>query len=255
MRTLAVFFFLVAGFLQVYSQNDFRFGFQLSPQVTWLSTDDTKVNGSGPNLGLKASVIGHYFFRENYAIVTGIGFGFNQGGELLYDIGGNFLPDSKLSDNRLNDKASPTPPLPDGVKIRYRVQHVEIPLSLYLRTKEFGYFRYFFEAPRFVLGIRSQARGAIVGVNVSSEKENIQKDIAPFNFSWGFGGGVEYSLGESTALVAGLFYENGTADITKDNGQRYIKGKDDQGNDIYTKQTETVKTALRGITLRFGVIF
>ncbi|MEM9824327.1 MAG: PorT family protein, partial [Bacteroidota bacterium] len=40
------------------------------------------------------------------------------------------------------------------------------------------------------------------------------------NLSWGIGGGVEYGLGESTALIGGIYFQNGFVDVTDDAAQK-----------------------------------
>ena len=240
--TLAVFFSI--AFSSINAQTDFRFGFQLSPTFSWISTSDNKINANGTNLGLKLGVIGERYFRENYAIIGGLGFAFNQGGTLLHDIGGNFWPDSKLSNPDLNTEVNS---LPDGVNLKYGIQYIEIPFGLKMRTQEFGYLRYFAEIPVFTLGIRTQARGAISGTdNLDTTKENIKDDVSLLNLSWGIGGGLEYVINGNTSLVAGLFYQNGFIDMTNDKATQYIPSENPK---------EDSKGTIGSITLRLGVMF
>ena len=65
--------------LSMIAQDDIRFGFQLSPSFSWMNTNVSKINPSGTNLGLKLGMTGEYYFRENYAFTSGIGFYFNNG--------------------------------------------------------------------------------------------------------------------------------------------------------------------------------
>ena len=61
--------------------------------------------------------------------------------------------------------------LPDGVNLKYHIQYLEIPFGLKLRTKEFGYLRYFAEIPIFSLGFKLQARGEYKGRHwIASER-------------------------------------------------------------------------------------
>ena len=164
MKKIALLFtFLLFMSAKIYSQTNFRFGFQVSPNFSWLSTDDKFINGNGTNLGLKLGMMGEKYFTnsENYALSFGIGFAFNQGGTLNYDSdgqfeGGNYWPESDLSDPLFRT-------LPEGINLKYSIQYIEIPFGLKMRTQEFGYFRYFIE-PGFNLGLKTQARGAISGV-------------------------------------------------------------------------------------------
>ena len=57
-------------------QMDIRFGFQLSPSFTWMTANTNRINPSGTNLGIKLGMFGEFYFRENYAFVTGSRFPF-----------------------------------------------------------------------------------------------------------------------------------------------------------------------------------
>lgn len=216
---------------------ELRLGFQLSPSFSWMSTDDNLINGNGLNLGLKLGMVGEYYFRENYAIVSGINFAFNQGGTLKHQGGGDLWPKSELSDLLLHQ-------LPDGVNLKYHIQYLEIPFGIKLRTKEFGYLRYFAEIPIFSLGFKLQARGDVKGTTLDSERENITEDVNLFNLTWGFGGGVQYTLSESTALVGGIIYRQGFTDVT-DNSALKADGM----------TREDSKGVISSLTIRLGFLF
>ncbi len=224
----------------IIAQDDIRFGFQLSPVFSWMTSSDNRINPSGTNLGLKLGMIGEYYFRENYAITGGLGFAFNHGGTLQHDFGGSYWTRSGLG------PALDT--LPAGVNLKYSIQYVEIPVGLKMRTREFGYLRYFVE-PALTIGFKSQARGTVQGRGVGSdvEKINIRKEVNGLNLSWGIGAGVEYSLSESTSLVGGLGFQLGFTDVTDNNG---IVFDDRRGN-----RREDSKGKVNGIIIRLGVMF
>ena len=240
---ILAFLFIISNVTQA---QQFRFGFQVSPTFSWISSDDNKINGNGLNLGLRLGMLGEKYLGEGdtYAFIFGIGFAFNQGGTLKHDTGGNLWPKSDLSDPTLNTGDTP---LPDGVNLKYGLQYVEIPFGLKMRTQEFGYIRYFAEIPVFTLGINSQARGAISATGIEVDKENISEDVNIFNISWGIGGGIEYTINENTALIGGIFFQNGFLDVTDDAGKQYLGA----GN----IQAEDSKGTLNSLTLRIGVMF
>ena len=140
MKKLITVLCLMSIFLTTYGQEDLRFGFQMSPSFSWMSTDVNHINTSGTNLGLKLGLIGEYYFRENYAITSGIGFHFNAGGTLLYENEGFYWRNSDIPTSVLSDSLS----FPAGTKFKSSIQYLEIPLGLKMRTREFGYIRSFY---------------------------------------------------------------------------------------------------------------
>ncbi len=239
---LGAFFFALTVFLQ--AQNDIRFGFQLSPTFNWMNTTTNRINQSGTNLGVKLGMIGEFYFRENYAFSSGIGFAFNSGGTLQHEVGGKYWTKSELS--------TTLDTLPQGVKLKYGLQYVEIPIGLKMRTREFGYLRYFAE-PGLVLGFRSQSKGKIEGVGVGDEGKdiNIRKEVNAINLSWGISGGIEYTLSESTSLVGGVGIQIGFTDATDDNGTPF----DPRRNWPDSNPREDSKGKVNAFVIKLGVIF
>lgn len=217
-------FFSLSSFAQ--EGGGLRIGLQLSPTFSWLSSDDNTINNNGTNLGLKLQVMSESYFQENYAFTVGFGFAFNQGGVLQYDEGG------ALWRNTLEEGAET---FPAGVDLKYDVQYIEVPVGLKLRTREFGYIRYFVE-PNLVVSFKSKARGTAKG-NDELENINIADEVNGLGISWGLGGGGEYSVSESTSLVGGLYFQQLFTDFTDDGGG------------------DTSKGALSAITIRLGVLF
>lgn len=236
-----------AAYSQVFVDN-FRFGFQVSPTISWMSTDNNKINSNGVNIGIKIGMVGEYYFGTsgNYALISGIGFAFNQGGTLKHEVGGNFWPEAELTSSKFNTGLKP---LPDGVNMKYNLRYVEIPIGFKMRTNDFGNIRYFAEIPLFNIGMLTQARGAINGTGVNTDNENIKGATNFFNITWGFGGGVEYSVSEKTALVGGLYYQQGFTDVTRD--KNAFKRVSETG----PSEPESSKGTLGAIVLRLGVIF
>ena len=224
----------------------FKFGLNLSPSLSWINTDDSRISGDGTALGLKLATQAEFFFAENYAIETGLGFHFNTGGTLLSSYGGRFFTGS-IPAGGGEPYNNPTNPTEGNVRLDYAIQYVEIPLALRLHTRDFGYLRYYVQAPLFVLGFRSNAVGKISGGNRSPERDDltIKSEVSPVALSWGFGGGAEYEVGGGTRLVGGLQFQRIFTDVTKD------------GDYVYTGRSsdKDPKATVNSITLRLGVLF
>lgn len=231
------------GYAQDYeSSKDIRFGFQFSPTFSKMTTDVKTINSNGTSiLGAKLGAVGEFYFRENYALATGIGFAFNHSGQLKYDNKGSFWPNSDLSIPGLDT-------IQQEATLKYNLQYVEIPFSLRLVSSLNGAMRYYIEAPTLYLGINTQARGTITGTNTQdTEKEDVKPDVRNFNLSWGFGGGIEYELGKDTWAVGGLFYQRGFSDVTKNDGFTI----DENG----IQKKENSKAIIGAFGIRLGIMF
>lgn len=202
-----------------------RFGLQLSPTFSWMGSDNNAINQNGVNLGLKLAMVGEFSFQENYAVTSGIGFAFNHGGTLQYD--------NRNQENRTywNTDGS----INQAVSLKYSVQYVEIPVGLKMRTREFGYFRYYGE-PFLALGFRSQARGDIKKTDI--DDVDIKDYVNGLSLSWGIGFGTEYGVSANTALVGGLYFQQQFTNLAKDVYDGY-----------------KAKSTFKALTIRLGVLF
>lgn len=196
-----------------------RIGFQVSPVFSSIRNNNNLFLENGGNFGWKLGAISDIPYKDNISFTAGINFGFTEGGELLYEIGGNYLPNSDLSDPALQtgDK-----PLPDGVKINYKVTYLEFPFGLKIRTNEKNNKTFFLEAPVISLSFVTKGRGDIETEDAVYEQENVYKDLCVGNIFLGLGGGMEYALNANNSLIGGLYYQRGILDITKDDGYSAI---------------------------------
>ena len=228
---------------------DLNFGIQFSPTFSSMRTDNNLINSDGSNLGLKLGIIGDYYFAENYSFHTGLGFHFNAGGTLFYE--DQFRRVDIWRESLDGALTNPPDSIAGGIGFKYNLQFVEIPLGLTLRTREFGYLKYFVR-PALHLGFLTKSRGQVSGPsnNFIDEDEDfdISKETNSVNLSWSIGGGVEYSVSESTALVAGLSYQSGFADLTTDNDTSIVReGRNPREDDS--------KGRLGVLVITLGVMF
>jgi len=229
---------------------DFRIGFQASPVFSGMRNKDDLIVKNGGNLGLKLGVMSDIYFKNNFSFTMGLNFAFHEGGEFLYEIGGNYLPDSDLSDPLLQEGDKP---LPDGVKIRYQLQYLEVPVGLKLRTEEKGNITYFFEAPVFTFSFLTRGRGDIESVDFLFEDENIYKDLVVANIFLGFGAGMELAISKNNSLIGGLYWQRGLFDVTKDKGWRSVMNPDI--NPTYLRDEDDSRATVGNLILCLGILF
>ncbi len=213
--------FFFCGILSAQFAGDLKFGIQISPTFSGMNTSDNLINRDGTNLGLKLGVLGEYYLSETYSVHTGLGFHFNTGGTLFYE--DRFERVSIWEESLGGTLANVPDSIAGGLSYKYDLQFLEIPLGLTLRTREFGYIRYYVR-PALHLGILTQARGSIknAGFIDGSETFDLSKDVNSLNLSWSLGAGIEYSISDNTALIAGLAYQAGFADVTRDKGTTIV---------------------------------
>ncbi len=228
------------------SSDELRFGFQASPSWSWMTSTNSSINGSGANWGLKLGVVVEKYFRTKFAITTGLGFGFNQGGTLQYDNKGYYWA---ALDNPIfsPDTATATPFLGNGAKLTHHLTFIEVPIGLKMRGSlgEDNPVKFFAEAPIFTLGFMTKAKGDVRDTDY--EGENIRKLMKGFNLAWGFGLGAQYELAGGTELVGGFYFQKYFLDANK-NGAKYI---DSKNNEI----SENSKMNIGSLTMRVAVLF
>ena len=211
--------------------NPIQFGIQASPTFSYLTTDNNLIESDGTNLGLKLGLMAEIYFQDNYSIHTGLNFHFGAGGALRYDEQFTEVDiwRESLAETFIN---APNPDDLSGATFDYKLQFVEIPLGLTLRTREFGYLRYFVR-PGLQLGILSSSRGSVEGVAGIDGGENfkIGPEVNSLNLSWGIGAGVEYAISTSSSLVGGIGFQSGFLDLTTDKDTRVLREGRSPGED------------------------
>ncbi len=207
---LALGLFVFCQVLALAQDQSFRFGAQVSPTWSWMNTTDKKLDGLGSNWGLKLGMLGEFYFAPNYAIVTGLGFGFNQGGTLQNGYSqASLWKDSELSDEKYRVVGQ-------DAKLHYRLRYIEVPFGLKMRggSGEDNPLKFYAEIPVFTLGFLTKALGDIRGTDNNTEDEDIRDDVKGLSLSWGLGAGIEYEFASSTVATAGLSFQQQFTDVT-----------------------------------------
>jgi hypothetical protein len=248
-----VLFSLILFSSSVYSQglneSRVRFGLSVTPSFAWLmkvqpeqylSSDGLRFNFSA---GLNIDIP---FLTKNTSILTGANILY-CGGTLKADKDKGFL--DKFNADFAQDLPSKTAvSVTDTTKAfsaseKMKLQYIEIPFMLKMKTPEIGALTYFLEiglGTAINIGAKGDFSFDNVTVNpdIKTTDRNIYKDIAILRESLLVGLGVEYNMIGTTSLIFTANFNNGFIDIFK--------------NDISNKPV-TIKNNL--ISVSIGVLF
>jgi hypothetical protein len=165
-------------------------GLKLSPSITSLRADgptSNKFENSDTKLSLGGGLLVDYFFGENYAFSTGL-FLTGRGGTFKYTANGS-SEQQKLA-----------------------IQYLELPVTVKLFTNEVAPgTRVYFQ----VGGALATPVGARINGKTSYELDNTKASdhVLFIDANVLAGTGVEYQLGKSTKIFAGLSYHRGLMNI------------------------------------------
>ncbi len=228
----------------------FRFGIFVAPTMAWMrpTTDKTDdglyaPTNEGSKIGFIYGLMAEYHFAENYAIVTG----------LQVNMAGGKI-NSKYLGNETSNVVS-------NANFNYRLNYLEVPVGLKLRTDLISGFRFFGQLGLTTgFNIAKKATYNVdyydeLGTKLKSEGENEKIKgtlaIAPVMFTMNIGGGVEYPLNNKLAAYVGLFFNNGFApDATNPN-----KYSMPYSGDNKERSFKDANTRLNNFSLRVGLFF
>jgi hypothetical protein len=200
-KLLVIVFLLSIPFSRSYGQDRIAFGVHVDPVISWFSTDISKVKNNGARPGFNFGLTYNRYFAQNYSFSTGIS---------LLSAGGKLVSKDTTSMDFSNFRSTVLP----NNTIVYKLQYIAIPLGLKLQTNQIGFVSFFADlglVPKLVINRKID----IPSLSISGE--NASKELRMLNMSYHVTGGVEYSLGGTTALVFALDFDNNFLDITKDN--------------------------------------
>ncbi len=224
-----------------------RFGAYIAPTISWMKPTANKSNNgefepkaNGSKVGFIYGLMADYNFASNYAFSTGLQVNMT-GGNILADRTGG--PSAAASTVNTAD-------------FSYKLDYLEIPLALKLRTDDLSGFRFFGQLGLTTgFNIAKKASYSVYYINdngqasvANGEKEKLKGvlAVAPVMFQMNIGAGTEYVISNKLAIYAGLFFNNGFApDATNPNSYSLpYHGKFQDGN-----------TRLNNLALRLGLFF
>lgn len=191
----------------IHAQQKIGFGIHADPVISWFSSDIKETKNIGSRPGFNFGLSFNRYFSPNYSFSTGIS---------LINAGGRLVNSDTTVLVFTNLKYKLTTVLPNQ-SVVYKIKYISIPLGLKLQTNQIGYITFFTDLgldPKIVIG----GKADIPSLKISDETAT--SELRLFNLSYHITGGIEYSLGGTTAMVLGLNFDNNFFDITKDNGDQ-----------------------------------
>ncbi|HLN52868.1 MAG TPA: porin family protein [Lentimicrobium sp.] len=178
----------------------FVLGVKAAPSISWLKSTQDRYNSEGAKIGFSWGVVSEFYFAKNYALATGINFIY-QGGQLSY------------------------PDLKEDTEVTlfrdYRIQYLELPAVLKLKTNEMGKLKYFGQIGLgFGLRMNSKGKDEYTLNNqtvVDSKFKDIDDQTQIFRASMIIGAGIEYPIDNNTSAVIGVNFNNGFTNALKKN--------------------------------------
>ena len=175
---------------------DFKLGLTAHPTFGWLKPENGK--GEGTSLGFSYGLLGDFNFADNYSFSTG------------------------LTITTINGKS--TEPLAAGngdatllpYRLKYKLQYIEVPLTLKLRTSPVGdiiWYGQFGLSNDFNIGAKQDV--SVTG-RADVKDQNIKSATNFYRAGLILGAGGEFALDSHTSVAVGLTFNNGFTDISDD---------------------------------------
>lgn len=229
-------------------QNKLRFGAYVSPTISWMRPTTSKsddgnyaVTNDGSKIGFTYGLMAEYDFASNYGLITGLQVN-STGGKIKAVAVDQTLAPSKVY----------------NADFDYKLQYLEIPLALKLRTDPISGFRFFGQvgitagfniAKKATYKVTYTDENSVMQPEATGDKEKIKGAlaIAPVMLQMNIGAGAEYPISDKLTAYIGLFFNNGFApDATNPN-------KFDL--DTYKGSFKDGNTRLNNFALRIGLFF
>jgi hypothetical protein len=259
---------------------NFRFGLMGNTSVGWLSPDDErKFSSAGVGLGLGWGLQMEFKLGKTTSLVTGLNLESFSAKLNYYPVELEtakptyYALDANQDYEVWNELSPPIDSLNVGQTYqlkerKYKINYVNLPFILKMKTKEIGYFTYFGEFGG-VVGFKTKARAedisdqvdysdtissfVLVTNGISSDERDIAKGTQPIRAGIRVGAGAEYNISGSTSLFFSLHYNYFiTNALTRSASEKYLRSYNSD-----TGQFEAVgaKAIPGSVSLTVGVLF
>lgn len=250
MKKLYALSLLFIAFNLVQAQDkSFQLGFQLSPNVSWISPDSEGLENEGNKLGFSYGIIADFNIAENYSISTGFTL-LNSGGKINY-------PDRQSIDvvDPNNSNTTIKQEFGGRTDADIRLKYIQIPFTIKLKTNEIGYMKYFGQfgvGTAFNIDAVAEEEFTYPGGNGAIKNDDVdyKDEISLFRASLLMGIGAEYNVSGNTSIMFGINFDNGFLNILSED----IYAEDANGNGVGNRD-ESFKAINNSIILNFGILF
>ncbi|MCX7955127.1 MAG: PorT family protein [Bacteroidales bacterium] len=221
--SLVIFLYVITN---AYSQDEkFSGGIYFSPVISWFKPENKKITAEKGRFSYGFGLTSDIKLTKTFAFNIGLNF-INNGGSLKYT---DTIPEFEAIDTTYSLKKNST--------IKYKLQFIELPVSIKGKTPEIGYTSFFL---KFGISPLIQFK-ALADVTVDSG-DNVKKEIRSLTFGYHVGGGILYTLKGNTKLLGEIVFRNGLGDIEK--VEMLVGGK-----------KSDYKVILNSLEIRVGIIF
>lgn len=171
-----------------YSQRRVNLGLTFSPNMSWLRYGGNNKVDKKLELGYSYGLAADFALAENYAFATG------------------FLV------TNLKSSAQLAPQAPTNT---YKIQYLDIPFGLKLKSTQ-RYYRSYFGQFGFTGGIKMSSERAVG----DEESLDLGSEAKPLRLGLQIGGGVEWQLDHNLKMMTGLSFNNGLNEVFKEGGAK-----------------------------------
>lgn len=177
-----------------------RLGLTATPTIGWLKPEQGKTNGVA--LGFSYGIMGDFNFAPNYSFATAL---------TITTINGKSTEVNVSPYTASQNSTDPT-----AYDLKYRLQYIELPLTIKLKTiKEDGkrWYGQFGLSNSFMIGAKQDA---VRGNTTVADNLNVSDYVKFYRAGLVIGGGGEFDVSGNTSIMAGLTFNNGFTNIVTD---------------------------------------
>jgi hypothetical protein len=181
----------------LYGQN-FRLGFQASPQLGWMKSGKSEVVNNGSRIGIDYGLVADLSFAEHpkYILNTGLLVS-NQAFSSHFNYEKPFYINGYTFDN--------------AVDIDFRMNYIQVPLDIKLKTDQFYRFTFW---GQFGLTNYFNLSATANSSDNQLNDESVNSSMSFYYLGMLMGAGADYDLGGSTSVCFGIQYSDGLTDFT-----------------------------------------